>query len=153
MREVVISSPVRTPIGSFGGALKTIPAYDLAKMVMQQVIARSGIDSGALDEVVFGNVGQPSEAANIARVSAIYAGIPQHVTAYTVQRNCASGMAGNRLCLPVIQSGDGELFLAGGTENMSAHPLCREGGAMGLKLRHTEFTDALWKGSPTPPAT
>jgi acetyl-CoA C-acetyltransferase len=150
MREVVISNPLRTPIGSFGGALKTIPAYDLAKLVMQQVITGSGIDPGALDEVVLGNIGQPSEAANIARVSAIYAGIPQHVTAYTVQRNCASGMQAIVSACQSIQSGDGELFLAGGTENMSAIPYVVKGARWGLKLRHTEFTDALWEGLTDP---
>jgi len=150
MREVVISNPLRTPIGSFGGAFKTIPAYDLAKLVMQQVIARSGIEPGALDEVVFGNIGQPSEAANIARVSAIYAGIPEHVTAYTVQRNCASGMQAIVSAFQSIQSGDGELFLAGGTENMSAIPYVVKGARWGLKLRHTEFTDALWEGLTDP---
>ncbi len=92
MKEVVIANPLRTANGSFGGAFKTVPAYDLAKIVMQRVIADAGIDPGQLDEVIFGNIGQPSEAANIARVAALYAGIPEHVPAYTVQRNCASSM-------------------------------------------------------------
>ena len=77
MKEVVICNPLRTANGSFGGAFKTVAAYDLAKVVMQRVIADAGIDPGQLDEVIFGNIGQPSEAANIARVSALYAGIPR----------------------------------------------------------------------------
>ncbi len=79
MKEVVISNPVRTAIGSFGGALKTVPAYDLAKIIMQRIVADSGIEAGRLTEVIFGNIGMPSEAANIARVSALYAGIPKEV--------------------------------------------------------------------------
>ena len=71
MKEVVISNPLRTANGSFGGAFKTVPAYDLAKIVMQRVIADAGIDPGQLDEVIMGNIGQPSEAANIARVAAL----------------------------------------------------------------------------------
>ena len=84
MKEVVITNPLRTPNGGFGGAFKTVPAYDLAKIVMQRVIADTGIDPGQLDEVILGNCAQPSEALNIARVAAIYAGIPEHVPAYTV---------------------------------------------------------------------
>jgi len=150
MKEVVITNPLRTPNGSFGGALKTVAAYDLAKIVMQRVIADSGIDAGQLDDVIFGNIGQPSEAANIARVAAIYAGIPEHVPAYTVQRNCASSMQAIAGAYNAIQAGDGELFLVGGTENMSQIPYVVKGARWGLKLRHAEFTDALWEGLTDP---
>jgi acetyl-CoA C-acetyltransferase len=150
MKEVVISNPVRTAIGSFGGALKTVPAYDLAKIVMQRVLADSGIDAGRLTEVIFGNIGMPSEAANIARVSALYAGIPKEVPAYTVQRNCASGMESMHSAYNAIQAEDGDLYLVGGTENMSSIPYVVKGARWGLKLRHSEFTDALWEGLTDP---
>ena len=150
MKEVVIVNPVRTPIGSFGGALRTIPAYDLAKIVMQRVIRDTGIDAARLSEVIFGNIGQPSEAANIARVSAIYAGIPQHVPAYTVQRNCASAMQSITSAYTSIQAEDGDLYLVGGTESMSNIPYVVKGARWGLKLRHSEFTDALWEGLTDP---
>jgi len=150
MKEVVITNPLRTPNGSFGGAFKTIPAYDLAKIVMQRVIADAGIDAGELDEVIFGNIGQPSEAANIARVSALYAGIPEHVPAYTVQRNCASAMQAISNAYAAIQVGDGELYLVGGTENMSLIPYVIKGARWGLKLRPSELTDALWEGLTDP---
>ena len=150
MKEVVITNPLRTANGSFGGAFKTVPAYDLAKVVMQRVIADAGIDAGALDEVIFGNIGQPSEAANITRVAAIYAGIPDHVPAYTVQRNCASGLQAITSAYNAIQVGDGELYLVGGTENMSLIPYVVKGARWGLKLRHSEFTDALWEGLTDP---
>ena len=142
--------PVRTANGSFGGAFKTVPAYDLAKIVMQRVIADTGIDPGQLDEVIFGNIGQPSEAANIARVCALYAGVPEHVPAYTVQRNCASCIQAIATAYQAIQAGDGELFLVGGTENMSQIPYVIKGARWGLKLRHAELTDGLWEGLTDP---
>jgi acetyl-CoA C-acetyltransferase len=150
VKEVVIANPARTPIGSFGGALRTVPAYDLAKLVMQHVIGASSIEAGQLDEVIFGNIGQPSEAANIARVSALYAGIPESVPALTVQRNCASGMQAITTAYAGIQAGDGELYLVGGTENMSQIPYVVKGARWGLKLRHSELTDALWEGLTDP---
>ena len=150
MKEVVISNPVRTAIGSFGGALKTVPAYDLARIIMQRIVADSGVEPGRLNEVIFGNIGQPSEAANIARVSALYAGIPEHVPAYTVQRNCASGMESMHRPYNAIQAEDGDLYMVGGTENMSAIPYMVKGARWGLKLRHSEFTDALWEGLTDP---
>lgn len=150
MKEVVICNPLRTANGSFGGALKTVPAYDLAKVVMQRVIADAGIDPGLLDDVILGNIGQPSEAANIARVAALYAGIPQHVPAYTVQRNCASSVQAISSAYAAIQAGEGELYLVGGTENMSQIPYVIKGARWGLKLRHAELTDGLWEGLTDP---
>jgi acetyl-CoA C-acetyltransferase len=150
MKEIVISNPIRTAIGSFGGALKTVQAYDLAKIVMQRVISEAGVEAGRLDEVIFGNIGMPSEAANIARVSALYAGIPQEVPAYTVQRNCASGMEAIHSAFNAMQAENGDLYLVGGTENMSAIPYVVKGARWGLKLRHAEFTDALWEGLTDP---
>lgn len=150
MKEVVICNPLRTANGSFGGAFKTVPAYDLAKIVMQRVIADSGIDPGLFDDVIFGNIGQPSEAANIARVSAIYAGIPLHVPAYTVQRNCASALVAISNAYAAIQAEEGDLYLSGGTENMSQIPYVVKGARWGLKLRHAEFTDGLWEGLTDP---
>ena len=150
MKGVVITNPLRTANGSFGGAFKTVPAYDLAKVVIQRVVADAGIDAGDLDEVIFGNIGQPSEAANITRVAAIYAGIPDHVPAHTVQRNCASGLQAITSAYNAIQVGDGELYLVGGMENMSLIPYVVKGARWGLKLRHSEFTDALWEGLTDP---
>ncbi len=126
MKEVVICNPLRTANGSFGGAFKTVPAYDLAKTVMQRVIADSGIDAGTLDDVIIGNIGQPSKRPT-SRVSAIYAGIPLHVPAYTTQRNCASAIQAITNAYAAIQAEDGELFLVGGTENMSQIPYVVKG--------------------------
>jgi acetyl-CoA C-acetyltransferase len=150
MKEVVIVNPIRTAIGSFGGALRTVAAYDLAKTVMGCVIAGTGLNPAEIDEVIFGNIGQPSEAANIARVSALYAGIPESVPAYTVQRNCASGMQAITSAYQAIQAGDGEIYLVGGTENMSQIPYVIKNARWGLRLRHSELTDALWEGLTDP---
>ena len=100
--------------------------------------------------MIFGNIGMPSEAANIARVSALYAGIPKEVPAYTVQRNCASGMESMHSAYNAMQAEDGDLYLVGGTESMSNIPYMIKGARWGLKLRHSEFTDALWEGLTDP---
>jgi acetyl-CoA C-acetyltransferase len=150
VKEVVITNPLRTANGTFGGAFKAVPAYELARTVMQWVITASCIEAGMLDEVIFGNAAQPSEAANITRVAAIYAGIPEHVPAHTVQRNCASGLQAITAAFQSIQAGDGEMYLVGGTENMSLIPYVVKGARWGLRLRHTEFTDALWEGLTDP---
>ena len=150
MKEVVIVNPIRTAIGSFGGALRTVPAYDLAKALIRCVVTATGIDPAQLDEVILGNIGQPSEAANIARVSALYAGIPEHVPAFTVQRNCASGLQAITSAFQAIQAGDGEMYLVGGTESMSQIPYVLKGARWGLRLRHSELTDALWEGLTDP---
>ncbi len=150
MKDVVLVGGVRTPCGLHGGALRDMRAQDLAKIVFQEVIKRTGIDPGALDEVILASVGQPSDAANIARVAALMAGVPEHVPAFTVQRNCASGLQAITSAYQAIQSDDGELFLVGGTESMSNIPYILKGARWGLKLRHSELTDALWEGLTDP---
>ena len=117
---------------------------------MECIVQATHIDPGQIDEVILGNIGQPSEAANIARVSALYAGIPQSVPAFTVQRNCASGMQAITSAYQAIQAGDGETYLVGGAENMSQIPYVLKGARWGLRLRHSELTDALWEGLTDP---
>ena len=92
MKEVVIVSPVRTPVGSHGGALRSKRAQDLAEIVFRAVLERTGLDPAALDEVILGNIGSPSDAANIGRVAALMAGVPIEVPGFSVARNCASGI-------------------------------------------------------------
>ena len=150
MKEVVIVSPVRTPVGSHGGALRSKRPQDLAEIVIRAVFERTGLDPAALDEVILGSIGQPSDAANIGRVAALMAGVPYEVPAFTVQRNCASGMQSVTSAYQAIQTGDGEVFLCGGTESMSNIPYILKGARWGLKLRHSELTDALWEGLTDP---
>jgi acetyl-CoA C-acetyltransferase/acetyl-CoA acyltransferase len=124
MRErIAIIGGFRTPMGKAGGALKNVLADDLAVRVVKELVIRSKIDVNKIDEVIFGNVAQPGNAANIARVIALKAGLPKNIPAYTVHRNCASGMESLTTAACKIWSGEGEIILVGGTESMSNIPL------------------------------
>src|SRR3989338_6854751 len=92
MEKIVIVAPVRTPIGSFGGGLKDVPADYLLAICFSEVIKRAGINPNIIDEVVAGTIFHSSEAPNLARVAALRAGVPVRVPALSVQRNCASGI-------------------------------------------------------------
>jgi len=150
MREVVIVGGVRTPIGSHGGAFRTVTAQELARIVMVEVLRQTGLQPGIIDDVILGCIGQGSDAPNIARVAALMAGVPDTVPGYTVQRNCASGLQAITSAFQAIQAGDGEVFLVGGTESMSTAPYVVRGARWGLKLRHTTFIDTLWEGLTDP---
>jgi acetyl-CoA C-acetyltransferase len=150
MKEVVIASPVRTPVGAHGGALRSQRAQDLAAIVFRAVLERTGLDPAVLDEVILGNIGQPSDAANVGRVAALMAGVPLDVPGYTVQRNCASGIQSITSAYQAIQAGDGEVYLCGGTESMSNIPYILKQARWGYKLRHAELTDGLWEGLTDP---
>jgi acetyl-CoA C-acetyltransferase len=150
MREIVIVGGVRTPIGSHGGAYRTLTAQHLAALVFKEVIERVGIDPNEFDDVVLGCIGQQSDAPNIGRVAALLAGVPVHVPGYTVQRNCVSGMVSITSACQAIQAGDGEAFLCGGVESMSTSPYIVRGARWGLKLRHDTFVDTLWEGLTDP---
>jgi acetyl-CoA C-acetyltransferase len=150
MREIVIVGGVRTPIGSHGGAYRTLTAQHLAALVFKEVIERVGIDPNEFDDVVLGCIGQQSDAPNIGRVAALLAGVPVHVPGYTVQRNCVSGMVSITSACQAIQAEDGEAFLCGGVESMSTSPYIVRGARWGLKLRHDTFVDTLWEGLTDP---
>ncbi len=121
--EIVIAAGVRTAQVKAGGAFKREDAGRLGAAVTRELLARTGIDAGELDEVIFGCVGQPTTQVNVARVIAVRAGVPQRVPAHTVGRNCASGMQAVTSAVLQIEAGRGELFLCGGVEVMSAYPL------------------------------
>lgn len=124
MRErIAIVEGVRSPMAKAGTALKTTAADDLGAMVVRQLLDRCPLDRREIDEVIVGNVAQPVHAANIARVIALKAGIPQKVPAYTVHRNCASGMESITSAANKILLDQGKIFVAGGVESMSNIPL------------------------------
>ena len=150
MKEVVVVNPIRTPMGSHGGALRSKRAQDLAEIVFRAVLEQTGLDPALLDEVILGCIGQPSDAANIGRVAALMAGVPIEVPGFTVQRNCASGMQSVTSAYQAIQAGDGEIYLCGGVESMSNIPYILKKARWGYKLRHAELTDALWEGLTDP---
>jgi acetyl-CoA C-acetyltransferase len=150
MKKVVIVGGVRTPIGSHGGAFRTLTAQHLAALVFKEVIERVKLDPKLFDDVILGCIGQQSDAPNIGRVAALLAGVPANVPGYTVQRNCVAGMVAITSACQAIQAGDGQVFLSGGTESMSTSPYVVRGARWGLKLRHDTFVDTLWEGLTDP---
>lgn len=124
MKErIAIIAGFRSPMGKAGGALKGVTAHDLGARIAQEVVIRSKIDPNLIDEVIVGNVAQPAEAANIARVIALKAGLSESIPAYTVHRNCASGMEAMTSACSKILNDEAEIILAGGVESMSNIPL------------------------------
>ncbi len=124
MKErIAIIDGIRTPIAKAGGNFKDIQAERLGAHIVQELALRVGIPFEKYDEVIMGNVSQPGHAANVARVIALEAGFPDSTIAYTVHRNCASGMESITSAASKIMAGEGELFLCGGVESMSNVPL------------------------------
>jgi acetyl-CoA C-acetyltransferase len=150
MKDVVIVDAARTPVGNHGGVFRDVDAKELARTVMRGVLERTKIDPAAIDEVIFGCIAQPSDAPNITRVAALMAGVPKEVPGYTVARNCDSGMDAIVQAYRNIQVGDGEIYLVGGVESMSNIPYIVKGARWGLKIRHSQFTDAMWEGLTDP---
>ncbi len=122
-RAVVIVDGVRTPFAKAGTALKDVPAQELGRIAVRELLERTELDPGLVDETIMGNVGQPMDATNIARVIALEAGIPKERPAHTVQRNCASGLEAIAEAYQKVRYGEAEVVLAGGTESMSQIPL------------------------------
>src|SRR5438876_10446021 len=121
--RLVIVDGVRKPFCKMGTDLARMGADELGRIVTNALLTRTGLDPALIDEVIFGCVGQPADAANVARVIALRAGIPEHVPAITVHRNCASGCEAITQAYEKISAGRGSIFLVGGTESMSQIPL------------------------------
>src|SRR5262245_17493747 len=120
---VWILAGVRTPFAKAGGPLRRSPVYELGRVAVAELLASQDLDPARLDEVILGNCGNPSEAANVARITALLAGVPEPVPAVSVHRNCASGMESVADAAYRIQAGAARLVLAGGMESMSQMPL------------------------------
>ena len=124
MKErIAIIDGLRSPIAKANGKLNDMSADTLGAIITKELVLRNDIDYKEFDEVIMGNVAQPSKAMNIARVMAIRAGFPQSTPAYTVHRNCASGMQSISSAIEKIHSNQGDLYLVGGMESMSNIPL------------------------------
>lgn len=121
--RLVIVDGVRTPFCKMGTDLAALSADELGRIATQALLTRTGLDPALIDEVIFGCVGQPADAANVARVIALRAGIPEHVPAITVHRNCASGLESLTQAYEKMTAGRGSIFLVGGAESMSNYPL------------------------------
>lgn len=143
MKEVVIVSAVRTPLGSFGGALSGISAPRLGAKAITAAIERAGIQPQDVQEVLMGNVLQAGQGQAPARQAAIFAGIGNHVPCTTINKVCSSGMKAIMMAAQSIKAGDAEIIIAGGMENMSAVPHYLMSGRNGVKLGNTPLVDGL----------
>lgn len=143
--DVVIVSACRTPIGSFGQSLRDVKAYELAALVMKEALRRANVEGAALSDVIFGNCLMGSDEANVARTAALKAGIPVEIPATSIQRQCASGMSAVVFGSQQLIAGDSDIVLAGGVESMSNAPYVLWKARWGLRLTHSELTDAMWE--------
>jgi len=143
MGNVYLVSAVRTAIGSFGGSLKDVPAVDFGAIVAKAALEKAGVAPENLSEVMFGCILTAGLGQNPARQVAIGAGIPYEVPAYTVGMVCGSGMKSVIEAARAIASGDAEIVLAGGTENMSAAPYAVPTARYGARMNNTTMIDTM----------
>lgn len=141
--EVVIVSAVRSAIGSFLGSLKDVPATELGATVIKEAIQRAGINSEDVDEVIMGNVLQAGLGQNPARQAALKAGLPESVSAMTINKVCGSGLKAVHLARQAIVAGDAEIIVAGGMENMSQAPYLLQNGREGFKMGDQKIKDSM----------
>lgn len=144
-REVVLVGACRTPVGTFGGQLKDTKVVDLGALVMQEAMKRAGISADQIDEVVFGCVLQAAQGQNVTRQSAIKAGIPDTVPAFTINKVCGSGLRSVSLAAQIIKAGDADIVMAGGMENMSAAPYALEKARYGYRMNSGTLVDVMIK--------
>jgi acetyl-CoA C-acetyltransferase len=143
MRDVVIVSAARTPIGSFGGTLKDTKAVTLGAVAAKGAIERAGIDPAIIDEVILGNVLQGGLGQNVARQVAFAAGVPKEVPAMTLNKVCGSGLRAIGLAASIIKAGDAEVILAGGTESMSQSSFAVPAARWGARMGDTKMIDMM----------
>ena len=134
MRDAVIVSAARTPVGTFGGSLKGVGAVKLGVIAAKEAIKRAGIKPDDIEEVVLGCVLQAAQGQNVARQVLINSGIPQEVPAITVNKVCASGLRAVSIAAQIIKSGDADIVLCGGTENMTDAPFAVENARWGYLM-------------------
>ena len=122
MEDVVLTSGVRTAIGTFNGSLANTPASELGSTVIAEAVSRAGVEPGAVDQIIMGIVGQVAEDAYLSRVSGIKAGIPVETPAFNINRLCGSGLEAINTAARYIETGDADVVVAGGAENMTRLP-------------------------------
>ncbi|MDH5404923.1 MAG: acetyl-CoA C-acetyltransferase [Candidatus Aminicenantes bacterium] len=143
MDKVVITSAVRTPIGSFGGTLKDVSPIDLGAIVIKEALKRSGIQPQDVDEVIMGNILQAGLGQNPARQAAVKAGIPFNVPSHTVNKVCASGMKSVMLAVQAIKCQDAEITVSGGMESMSQAPFLLYQARWGYRMGDAKVVDSM----------
>ncbi len=145
MKEVVIVSAVRTPMGSFGGCLSSVSATKLGSAAIKGAIEKAGIDNRIVNEVFMGNVLQANLGQAPARQAAIFAGLSKDVPCTTINKVCSSGMKSIMIAAQTILSGDNDVVIAGGMENMSSVPHYMDKSRTGQKLGDMKLIDGLVK--------
>ena len=143
MKDVVIVSACRTAIGAFGETLRDMNAATIGCVSMKAAVNRAGIDPALIDDVRYGCCMEPADTLNVARISALLAGIPETTTAVTINRVCVSGMEAVISGMAMIQAGMADIILAGGVEHMSGVPYIVPGARWGYRLQDQTFVDAL----------
>lgn len=154
-KEVVIVSGVRTAVGTMGGTLKGYHQHDLGGKVIAEAVSRAAIGESQVDEVIVGNVGQVAESGFIARVCMLKAGLPLETTAYSVNRQCGSGLQAINSAVQAIQTDEADIVVACGTENMNMLPHYIRRHRFGNKFGHETLEDGLlsiltWPMGPYP---
>ena len=142
-QDIVIVSAKRTPVGSFQGSLSSISASELGSIVIKSIIDETGIETDIIDEVIMGNVLSAGQGQAPARQAAISAGLPNSVQCLTINKMCGSGLKSVMLAAQAIQSGDANIIIAGGMENMSQAPYLLPKGREGLRLGHDQIIDSM----------
>lgn len=145
MKNVIIASAVRTPIGKYGGALKDVPAAELGAIVIKEALNRAGVKPEQVDEVIMGNVLQAGQGQNTARQAMVKSGIPVEVPAFTLNKVCGSGLRAVSLAAQIIKAGDADVVVVGGMENMSATPYTMDGARWGQRMGDAKITDTMIK--------
>ncbi len=143
MKEVVIASAARTPIGSFGGSLAGLSAVELGTIAAREAISRAGIDPALIDDVIVGNILSAGLGQNVARQISVYAGVPETVTAMTINKLCGSGLRAVSMAAQFIMLGDADIILAGGTESMSNAPYLLPKGRFGYRMGDGKIIDSM----------
>jgi acetyl-CoA C-acetyltransferase len=145
LNDVYILSAVRTPIGKFGGSLASLSAADMGVVAARAAMERAGVQPQQVEETIFGNARQAGGGPNPARQISIRSGVPQEVTAYTVNKACASGLKSIALAYQEVATGNLDCALAGGTESMSRLPYYLDGARWGYRLGDQELVDGMYR--------
>lgn len=143
LKEVVIVSGVRLPVGSFGGSLKDISAIDMGAMAVKEAVKRAGIEPSDVDKTIVGQVGQIAECGFVARAVSLKAGLPESTCAYSVNRQCGSGLQAIADAVMEIQTGFADVVVAAGTENISQLPYYVKDARWGARMGHKVFEDGV----------
>jgi acetyl-CoA C-acetyltransferase len=144
MKDVVIVGATRTPIGTFGGALRDVKAIELSQFIIESVIRRTGIEKNVVDQVIMGNCFEPIDH-NIARIGLVKAGLPLETTAFHIVATCGSGMQAIMSGVQSIRDDNADCVIAGGAESMSTAPYLLPTARWGFRLQHHLAVDMIWK--------